>query len=127
VCVRFNLCDNCVPQVVEECHELMCDGLVPWGTRTAKTCSCIGVSITCIGFFIASINGMINSLIRRVHQSLECIPRGFGAWGVGLATFWWHFCDVFDAWYREKGARTLISRRKSTKSTNYSLEICRDT
>jgi hypothetical protein len=47
-----------------------------------------------IVIFFSFLNGWIGSIIRRVHKSLERVPRGFGAWGAELAIFgrhsaWW--------------------------------------
>jgi hypothetical protein len=50
-----------------------------------------GVVITSISSFISSIKGKAISIMRRVHKSLVRLPRGFGAWGVELVMFGWHF------------------------------------
>jgi hypothetical protein len=71
-----------------------------------------GVVIVFIGPFITSIEGKVVSIVRRVHKSLVHIPRGFGAWGVELAMFWWHFA----MWGKPKCVKTLVSQRTSTKS-----------
>jgi hypothetical protein len=67
------------------CHYRVCGG------RIACVRDYHGVFITSTGLFISSIKGKVKSIIRRVHKSLERVPRGFGAWGVELAMFGRHF------------------------------------
>jgi hypothetical protein len=82
-----------------------------------------GVVIISIGTSISSIKGKVASLMRRVCKSLECIPRGFRAWGVELAMFGRHFAW----WDKHNHVKTLISQRISTKSMYSSPKIQRKT
>jgi secreted trypsin-like serine protease len=63
------------------------------------------VVMTSISSFISSIERKVNSIVRRVHKSLECVPRGFGAWGAELAMFGRHFTS----WGKRNHVKTLIS------------------
>jgi hypothetical protein len=58
------------------------------------------------------MKGKVVFIVQRVHKSLECVPRGFGAWGAGLAIFWWHFVR----WGKPKRIKTLISQWISMKA-----------
>jgi hypothetical protein len=72
-----------------------------WRSRFVRAHVYNSVSMTSICCFISSVKGMVVSILRRVHKSLECVPRGFGAWGIELAMFGWHF-----AWW---GTRAKVA------------------